>query len=68
MGDDLEAEDIELGAHDQDLPADMDDGLYDEDDVDGLESDEDEEKFDGLDLEDDTDGALVRTARSRCSR
>lgn len=60
MGDDLETEDMDLGARDdKDLAADVDDGLYDEDDVDGLESDEEDEKFGGMDLEDDTDGGSV---------
>ena len=59
MGDDFETEDMDLGANDdKDLAADVDDGLYDEDDVDGLESDEEDEKFGGMDLEDDTDGRV----------
>ena len=57
VGDDLEAEDVELGA-DKDLAADVDDGVY-EDDEEGLESDEDmdDEAFQGLDIEEDVDGA-----------
>ncbi|KAM0787963.1 hypothetical protein ACM66B_006167 [Microbotryomycetes sp. NB124-2] len=54
VGDDLEAEEVDLG-DDKDLAADVDDGVYDEDDEEGLESDEDEEKFGGLDLEEDTE-------------
>lgn len=57
MGDDLEAEEVELG-DDKDLAADVDDGLYDQDDPEDLESDEEDEKFGGLDMEEDTDGEL----------
>ncbi|GAA5902843.1 hypothetical protein JCM8208_006490 [Rhodotorula glutinis] len=58
VGDDLEAEDVELGA-DKDLAADVDDGVY-EDDEEGLESDEDmdDEAFQGLDMEEDVDEPL----------
>ena len=38
--------------------------MYDEDDEEGLESDEDEEKFGGLDMEEDTDGELSRATWS----
>ncbi|KAK4050572.1 putative ATP-dependent RNA helicase DHR1 [Microbotryomycetes sp. JL221] len=58
LGDDAEAEDVDLGDNDKDLAADVDDGVYDEDDEEGLESDEDEDKFGDLDLEEDTDGKL----------
>ncbi|GAA5824872.1 hypothetical protein JCM3770_002186 [Rhodotorula araucariae] len=55
VGDDLEAEDVDLG-EDKDLAADVDDGVYEEDDE-GLESDEDDEDdtFKGLDMEEDVD-------------
>lgn len=66
MGDDLEAEEIELG-DDKDLAADVDDGLYDDDDVDGLESDEEDEKFGGLDMEEDTDGECLSSTLDNCT-
>ncbi|GAA6030126.1 hypothetical protein JCM8097_009274 [Rhodosporidiobolus ruineniae] len=54
-GDDLEAEEIDLG-DDKDLAADVDDGVYDEDDEEALESDdEDQELFKGIDMEADVD-------------
>ncbi|SGY69292.1 BQ5605_C004g02989 [Microbotryum silenes-dioicae] len=61
MGDDVEVEELELGEDNIDLAADVDDGIYDED-PEGLESDEEEEKFGGMDFEDDTDGESPRWA------
>ncbi|GAA5900422.1 hypothetical protein JCM5296_001422 [Sporobolomyces johnsonii] len=58
VGDDLEAEEVELG-EDKDLAADVDDGIYDDDDEEGLESDDDEDDaFKGIDMEEDTDEPL----------
>ncbi|BGP37169.1 putative ATP-dependent RNA helicase DHR1 [Rhodotorula kratochvilovae] len=54
VGDDLEAEDVDLG-EDKDLAADVDDGVYQDDDE-GLESDdEDEDETKGIDMEEDVD-------------
>ncbi|GAA5917841.1 hypothetical protein JCM6882_000837 [Rhodosporidiobolus microsporus] len=53
--DDLEAEEIDLG-EDKDLAADVDDGVWDDDDDEALESDdEDQELFKGIDMEADVD-------------
>ncbi|GAA5831310.1 hypothetical protein JCM11251_007830 [Rhodosporidiobolus azoricus] len=53
-GDDLEAEEIDLG-EDRDLAADVDDGVWDDDDE-ALESDdEDKELFRGINMEADVD-------------
>ncbi|BGP29302.1 putative ATP-dependent RNA helicase DHR1 [Rhodotorula toruloides] len=58
MGDDLEAEEVDLGEG-RDLAADVDDGVYDvdEEDEEALESDMDgdDETFKGIDMEEDTD-------------
>ncbi|PRQ74930.1 hypothetical protein AAT19DRAFT_13952 [Rhodotorula toruloides] len=57
-GDDLEAEEVDLGEG-RDLAADVDDGVYDvdEDDDEALESDidGDDDTFKGIDMEEDTD-------------
>ena len=49
---------MDLGDDNKDLAADVDDGIYDNDDEEALESDEDEDKIVGLDLEEDTEGKL----------
>ncbi|BGO88798.1 hypothetical protein NBRC10512_006938 [Rhodotorula toruloides] len=58
IGDDLEAEEVDLGEG-RDLAADVDDGVYDvdEEDDEALESDidGDDETFKGIDMEEDTD-------------
>ncbi|BGP22097.1 DHX37 protein [Rhodotorula toruloides] len=58
MGDDLEAEEVDLGEG-RDLAADVDDGVYDVDEEadEALESDidGDDETFKGIDMEEDTD-------------
>ncbi|BGP13274.1 putative ATP-dependent RNA helicase DHR1 [Rhodosporidiobolus nylandii] len=55
VADDLEAEEVDLG-EDKDLAADVDDGVYDDDDEEALESDdEDAELFKGVDMEADVD-------------
>ncbi|GAA5990956.1 hypothetical protein JCM11641_007445 [Rhodosporidiobolus odoratus] len=55
VADDLEAEEVDLG-DDRDLAADVDDGVWDDDDEDALESDdEDKELFRGIDTEADVD-------------
>ncbi|GAA5824419.1 hypothetical protein JCM5353_005031 [Sporobolomyces roseus] len=59
FGDDLEAEEVELG-EDKDLAADVDDGIYDDDDDEALESDDEDEDdtLKGLDLEEDSEEPL----------
>ncbi|GAA5901715.1 ATP-dependent RNA helicase ECM16 [Sporobolomyces salmoneus] len=59
IGDDLEVEEVELG-EDKDLAADVDDGVYNDDDEDALESDDEEEDhaLKGLDLEEDSEEPL----------
>jgi ATP-dependent RNA helicase DHX37/DHR1 len=63
VGDDLEAEEVELG-EDKDLAADVDDGVYNDDDEEALESDDEDEDdaLKGLDLEEDSEGksGLIR--------
>ncbi|GAA5996854.1 ATP-dependent RNA helicase ECM16 [Rhodotorula paludigena] len=55
VGDDLETEEVELG-EDKDLAADVDDGVYHDDDEEALESDDDEDDtFKGIDMEEDVD-------------
>ncbi|GAA6000763.1 hypothetical protein JCM10207_004646 [Rhodosporidiobolus poonsookiae] len=55
VADDLEAEEVDLG-EDRDLAADVDDGVWDDDDEEALESDdEDAELFKGIDMEADVD-------------
>lgn len=57
VGDDLEAEEVDLG-EDRDLADGVDDGNWDADDDEALESDvdgEDDDTFKGIDMEADTD-------------
>ncbi|GAA5964446.1 hypothetical protein JCM3765_006281 [Sporobolomyces pararoseus] len=59
IGDDLEAEEVELG-EDKDLAADVDDGVYNDDDEEALESDDEDEDdaLKGLDMEEDSEEPL----------
>lgn len=60
LGDDVEVEEIDLGDRDEDLAADVDDGIgILDDDPDDLESSDDEDtKIKGVDMEEDTDEPL----------
>ncbi|GAA6009925.1 hypothetical protein JCM11491_000868 [Sporobolomyces phaffii] len=59
VGDDLEVEEVELG-EDKDLAADVDDGVYNDDDEEALESDDDDEDdaLKGIDMEEDSEEPL----------